>query len=264
MPFFLSDSAQRAQWFFLSDCLCRLHDTKTFVRRKIRCRRIYCIGFSRCSQGNLVAIKHVNKKRIELTRQVLLELKHVSVSLCWSLSQRCSNHTRLFTFVQAFNHWEIFLFKRNPWKTTGLSIVESWRLTGRLHFKSKSDKPATESWRSSIASVLWRVCSNNRASTLELSPVVWRQGWFVDDFECRTTLRALTENDWANKLPDLGWKRLRFSPTISSEVYIWAKVIFLLMKWHQVCPEVGWTIMIANLPTWAYSKLFNNLLSLLF
>lgn len=30
------------------------------------------------SQGNLVAIKHVNKKRIELTRQVLLELKHVS------------------------------------------------------------------------------------------------------------------------------------------------------------------------------------------
>uniref|UniRef100_A0A8D3DZH0 Guanylate cyclase n=1 Tax=Scophthalmus maximus TaxID=52904 RepID=A0A8D3DZH0_SCOMX len=29
------------------------------------------------SQGNLVAIKHVNKKRIELTRQVLLELKHM-------------------------------------------------------------------------------------------------------------------------------------------------------------------------------------------
>lgn len=26
-----------------------------------------------------MAIKHVNKKRIELTRQVLLELKHVSV-----------------------------------------------------------------------------------------------------------------------------------------------------------------------------------------
>lgn len=32
-----------------------------------------------CTQGNLVAIKHVNKKRIELTRQVLMELKHVSV-----------------------------------------------------------------------------------------------------------------------------------------------------------------------------------------
>uniref|UniRef100_A0A8C5GDG0 Guanylate cyclase n=1 Tax=Gouania willdenowi TaxID=441366 RepID=A0A8C5GDG0_GOUWI len=30
-----------------------------------------------CLQGNLVAIKHVNKKRIELTRQVLLELKHM-------------------------------------------------------------------------------------------------------------------------------------------------------------------------------------------
>ncbi|XP_035995917.1 atrial natriuretic peptide receptor 2 isoform X3 [Fundulus heteroclitus] len=29
------------------------------------------------SQGNLVAIKHVNKKRIELTRQVLMELKHM-------------------------------------------------------------------------------------------------------------------------------------------------------------------------------------------
>ncbi|KAF7651233.1 hypothetical protein LDENG_00113790, partial [Lucifuga dentata] len=28
-------------------------------------------------KGNLVAIKHVNKKRIELTRQVLLELKHM-------------------------------------------------------------------------------------------------------------------------------------------------------------------------------------------
>uniref|UniRef100_A0A8C2ZKE6 Guanylate cyclase n=1 Tax=Cyclopterus lumpus TaxID=8103 RepID=A0A8C2ZKE6_CYCLU len=33
--------------------------------------------FWRCTQGNLVAIKHVNKKRIELTRQVLLELKHM-------------------------------------------------------------------------------------------------------------------------------------------------------------------------------------------
>uniref|UniRef100_A0A3Q2PQU7 Guanylate cyclase n=1 Tax=Fundulus heteroclitus TaxID=8078 RepID=A0A3Q2PQU7_FUNHE len=30
-----------------------------------------------CTQGNLVAIKHVNKKRIELTRQVLMELKHM-------------------------------------------------------------------------------------------------------------------------------------------------------------------------------------------
>lgn len=30
------------------------------------------------TQGNLVAIKHVNKKRIELSRQVLLDLKHVS------------------------------------------------------------------------------------------------------------------------------------------------------------------------------------------
>lgn len=28
-------------------------------------------------KGNVVAIKHVNKKRIELTRQVLFELKHV-------------------------------------------------------------------------------------------------------------------------------------------------------------------------------------------
>lgn len=42
--------------------------------------RIYCSVFSWRTQGNLVAIKHVNKKRIELTRQVLLELKHVSVS----------------------------------------------------------------------------------------------------------------------------------------------------------------------------------------
>ncbi len=33
-----------------------------------------------------MAIKHVNKKRIELTRQVLLELKHVSVH--WMLDDR--------------------------------------------------------------------------------------------------------------------------------------------------------------------------------
>lgn len=43
-----------------------------------------------CPQGNVVAIKHVNKKRIELTRQVLFELKHVGVGSgmgsvpCWS------------------------------------------------------------------------------------------------------------------------------------------------------------------------------------
>uniref|UniRef100_A0A4W5R477 Guanylate cyclase n=1 Tax=Hucho hucho TaxID=62062 RepID=A0A4W5R477_9TELE len=33
-------------------------------------------------KGNLVAIKHMNKKRIELTRQVLFELKHVSPDQC--------------------------------------------------------------------------------------------------------------------------------------------------------------------------------------
>lgn len=33
------------------------------------------------SQGNLVAIKYINRKRIELTRNVLFELKHVSL-LC--------------------------------------------------------------------------------------------------------------------------------------------------------------------------------------
>lgn len=32
-----------------------------------------------CPQGNIVAIKYINKKRIELTRKVLFELKHVSV-----------------------------------------------------------------------------------------------------------------------------------------------------------------------------------------
>lgn len=30
-------------------------------------------------QGNITAIKYINKKRIELTRTVLFELKHVSV-----------------------------------------------------------------------------------------------------------------------------------------------------------------------------------------
>lgn len=29
------------------------------------------------TQGNLVAVKRVNRKRIELTRKVLFELKHV-------------------------------------------------------------------------------------------------------------------------------------------------------------------------------------------
>lgn len=29
------------------------------------------------SQGNLVAVKHLNRKRVELTRKVLFELKHV-------------------------------------------------------------------------------------------------------------------------------------------------------------------------------------------
>ncbi len=31
-------------------------------------------------QGNIVALKYINRKRIELTRKVLFELKHVSVS----------------------------------------------------------------------------------------------------------------------------------------------------------------------------------------
>lgn len=32
-------------------------------------------------QGNITAIKYISKKRIELTRNLLFELKHVSVSL---------------------------------------------------------------------------------------------------------------------------------------------------------------------------------------
>lgn len=37
-------------------------------------------------QGNLVAVKHLNRKRIELTRKVLFELKHVGgpqLSAAW-------------------------------------------------------------------------------------------------------------------------------------------------------------------------------------
>lgn len=34
-----------------------------------------CLPF----QGNIVAIKYTNKKRVELSRKVLFELKHVSV-----------------------------------------------------------------------------------------------------------------------------------------------------------------------------------------
>lgn len=33
-------------------------------------------------QGNIVAIKYTNKKRIELNRKVLFELKHVSLYVC--------------------------------------------------------------------------------------------------------------------------------------------------------------------------------------
>lgn len=42
-------------------------------------------GFS-SSQGNLSAIKYINKKRIELTRKVLFELKHVRVRSIFKLS----------------------------------------------------------------------------------------------------------------------------------------------------------------------------------
>uniref|UniRef100_A0A8B9RE61 Guanylate cyclase n=1 Tax=Astyanax mexicanus TaxID=7994 RepID=A0A8B9RE61_ASTMX len=38
---------------------------------------LICVSPFLLTQGNLVAIKHVNKKRIELTRQVLFELKHM-------------------------------------------------------------------------------------------------------------------------------------------------------------------------------------------
>uniref|UniRef100_A0A8C2A3S3 guanylate cyclase n=1 Tax=Cyprinus carpio TaxID=7962 RepID=A0A8C2A3S3_CYPCA len=34
-------------------------------------------------KGNIVAIKYINRKRMELTRKVLFELKHVSVSCCY-------------------------------------------------------------------------------------------------------------------------------------------------------------------------------------
>lgn len=38
-------------------------------------------GFFSLSKGNITAIKYISKKRIELTRKVLFELKHVSVPL---------------------------------------------------------------------------------------------------------------------------------------------------------------------------------------
>lgn len=56
-------------------CLFLLHSL--FRSLEVNSTSIYhCVHWN--TQGNLVAIKHVNKKRIELTRQVLLDLKHVS------------------------------------------------------------------------------------------------------------------------------------------------------------------------------------------
>ena len=41
------------------------------------------------SQGNLVAIKYINRKRIELTRNVLFALKHVSLLCTECLKKDC-------------------------------------------------------------------------------------------------------------------------------------------------------------------------------
>lgn len=50
------------------------------------------------SQGNLVAIKHVNKKRIELTRQVLMELKHVSFCFTTKWASTVDKNLQISTF----------------------------------------------------------------------------------------------------------------------------------------------------------------------
>lgn len=75
--------------------------------------RIDCIGFWCRSQGNLVAIKHVNKKRIELTRQVLLELKHVSVlTLLMSFSRAAQTARAYLPLLKPLITGELALFNK--------------------------------------------------------------------------------------------------------------------------------------------------------
>lgn len=68
------------------------------------------------TQGNLVAIKHVNKKRIELTRQVLLELKHVSAHY-----KACSFTGLIWSFEKVKSQMDIKIYitfdtmSLNPW-----------------------------------------------------------------------------------------------------------------------------------------------------
>lgn len=191
--------------------------------------RNHCLGFSRRLQGNLVAIKHVNKKRIELTRQVLLELKHVSVSLCLSLSQRRANCTHLFTFVQAFNHWEIGFFNRAHDSFMSEDCGEpNRRLTGPLHFFTYLTNLQPKQAGCPCFYTL-------EAFNTGIDSAAWLERSVGQDFECWITrVGRLTGTERANELMSQIWEG-------SSVNLLWKslqwftfeqKTIFLFMKWN--------------------------------
>jgi len=75
------------------------------------CKLNVCVRSLLFPQGNIVAIKYINRKRIELTRKVLFELKHVSVSCCFFSKEG------LFCYSD-YNH-----YKCNTIQSFGLSLI---------------------------------------------------------------------------------------------------------------------------------------------
>ena len=57
---------------------------------------MFVIFFHFCLQGNVIAIKRVNRQRVELNRNVLMEIKHVSI-----FNTREHKQTQIQTYKQA-------------------------------------------------------------------------------------------------------------------------------------------------------------------
>lgn len=132
-----------------------------------------------------MAIKYTNKKRIELNRKVLFELKHVSVLLLWTLTWCLSSGeilekvlTLTFDFAQMrdVQNEHLTRFIGACVDPPNICIITEYCPRGSLQVSSPVCSPVSEtvfqrpllvvlrtSWRTTAS--LWSGCSSTPSST---------------------------------------------------------------------------------------------------
>lgn len=196
----LSKSAQRAQRFFVSDFFNVVFTSERLLLKEKKMRRkedlLFWLLVLLAGEPGGHQARQQEEDRADPTSPAGTQTRELSRSVALVLGVP-SNRTRLFTFSsEAFNHWEIFLFKQKPTKEyRSEHCVWSRRLAGPFTLQAQN----LTNLRPKQAELDWfRVLEGgfkHRSFNAGVEPCGSDdRGWFVEGFECWTPERVVTEN----------------------------------------------------------------------